>query len=226
MSYEFYHSAKSLKFYHNELTPRLLDAINSFVGLPEGILKQLHKESSEVAHFLFYHHQWYKDIRRKRAAYAGHTDIGTITYLYANPVASLQVYSSQGWEYVAYIPNSIVINMGDAMEFITKGQINATLHRVIKPLPTQDNDVRTALIYFVHPNHSCMVQSVRHYQELRARYTSLTRESPGALINGAGLNRVISALSSTREDIYFVPINSQAWELSKRVWLCWNNNIT
>ncbi|KAK1564101.1 2OG-Fe(II) oxygenase superfamily protein [Colletotrichum navitas] len=217
MIIEFCNRAKSLKFYHDILTPRLLDAIEQFARLPVGTLRQLHEESSEVAHFLFYHPQWYKDIRRRRAAYAGHTDVGTITYLYANPVASLQVYSSQGWKYVAYIPNSIVINMGDAMEFITQGRINATLHRVVKPLPSQDKDVRTALVYFVHPNQSCMSSSVRHFRELRARYTSSTKESPGSSINGAGLNRVISSLSAAKEDIYFMPVNSQAWEKSKRV---------
>jgi isopenicillin N synthase-like dioxygenase len=73
--------------------------------------------------------QWYSDIAKKRAAYSGHTDIGSVTYLYANPVASLQVYTREGWQYVAYIPNSIVVNMGDAMEFITQGRMNATLHR-------------------------------------------------------------------------------------------------
>ncbi|KAK1994030.1 2OG-Fe(II) oxygenase superfamily protein [Colletotrichum falcatum] len=216
MIIEFHDGAKNLKFYHDVLTPRLLDGIDHFAGLPAGTLRQLHEESSEVAHFLFYHPQWYKDIRRRRAAYAGHTDVGTITYLYANPVASLQVYSSRGWEYVAYIPNSIVVNMGDAMEFITKGRMNATLHRVIKPLPSQDKDIRTALVYFVHPNHSCMSSSVRYYRGLRARYTFSTKESPGSSINGAGLNRVISSLSATQEDIHFMPVNSQAWEQSKR----------
>lgn len=73
--------------------------------------------------------KWYEDVNRKRAAYAGHTDIGSLTYLYANPVASLQVYADHGWEYVAYIPNSIVVNMGDAMQFLTRGKVNATLHR-------------------------------------------------------------------------------------------------
>lgn len=72
---------------------------------------------------------WYEDGPRKRAAYSGHTDIGSLTYLAANPVGGLQVYGKDGWRDMAYIPNSIVVIMGDAMEFMTGGRMNGTLHR-------------------------------------------------------------------------------------------------
>ncbi|KAI9162761.1 Flavonol synthase/flavanone 3-hydroxylase [Paramyrothecium foliicola] len=241
---------KIFDFYHKELTPRLLDAINDFCELPAGSLRTAHTESSEVAHLLLYrtfirasfvvsfglqrrsfsctHAQsdtdifglldpkWYNDSGRKRAAYAGHTDIGSITYLYANPVASLQVYGPNGWEYVAYIPNSLVINMGDAMQFLTQGRMNATLHRVIKPTTDQEEAVRTALVYFVHPNHPDMSSSLQYFQQLRAKHTATTVAAPGSPIDGVGLNRVISALSAMREDVYLSPVNSAAWAASKR----------
>ncbi|KAH8766271.1 hypothetical protein BGZ57DRAFT_827594 [Hyaloscypha finlandica] len=202
-------------FYHAELTPRLLDLINRFTGLPSGYLKEVHQESSEIAHMLLYHPRWYLDERRKRAAYAGHTDIGSITYLYANPVATLQVYGSQGWEYVAYIPNSIVINMGDAMHFITKGLVNATLHRVIKPAEQQAEFVRTALVYFVHPGQETMHSSLRQFKALRSKYTAETLQSPGCPIDAIALNRVISSISALRDDEYLAPVDSSAWEATR-----------
>ncbi|UPX20277.1 uncharacterized protein EKO05_0010514 [Ascochyta rabiei] len=207
--------SKIFNFYHQELTPHLLDFIGKFCGLQPGVLRQTHEESSEVAHLLLYHPRWYEHFARKRAAYAGHTDIGSLTYLYANPVASLQVYGTRGWEYVAYIPNSIVVNMGDAMQFLTKGMMNATLHRVIKPTSDQNEAIRTALVYFVHPNHSSMSASLSHFQQLRAHYTRETKKSPGCLINGMGLNRVISSLSAIREDPYLSLVDYKAWESSR-----------
>ncbi|KAM3421579.1 hypothetical protein BST61_g1966 [Cercospora zeina] len=205
-----------LDFYHEELTPRLLDLINEFCGLRRGFLREVHNDSSEVAHLLLYHPLWYKEAKKKRAAYAGHTDIGSLTYLYANPVASLQVYGKHGWEYVAYIPNSIVVNMGDAMQFLTKGLMNATLHRVIKPAVDQDRAVRTAFVHFIHPDHASMSASLKSFQELRVQYTNAHKTRPGCPINGMGLNRVISTLSATTDDEYFSPVDTQSWELSRK----------
>jgi hypothetical protein len=80
---------------------------------------------------------WFRNAAKKRAGYAGHTDIGTLTYLYANPVAGLQVYGPTGWEHVSYVPNSLLVNAGDAMEYVTRGLFNATLHRCdLCPPPT------------------------------------------------------------------------------------------
>lgn len=42
------------KFYHQELTPCLLDFIGEFCGLKSGYLREIHEESSEVAHLLLY----------------------------------------------------------------------------------------------------------------------------------------------------------------------------
>ena len=39
----------------------------------------------------------------------GHTDSGTITLLWSQPVVALQIMSPDGkWRYVRYVPNGIV----------------------------------------------------------------------------------------------------------------------
>lgn len=62
---------------------------------------------------------WTSDTDKKRASYAGHTDIGSVTFLYCNPVVCLQVYAPEGWRYVPYILGSFIVNIGDRLESLT-----------------------------------------------------------------------------------------------------------
>ncbi|KAJ4388547.1 hypothetical protein N0V93_006005 [Gnomoniopsis smithogilvyi] len=200
-------------FYHSELTPALLSLLGDYCDLD---LIEGHTKATEVAHFLLYHPHWYNDTDKKRAAYGGHTDIGSLTYLNCNPVAGLQIYGPNGWVYAAYVENSIVVNAGDALEYMTGGKINATLHRVIKPVHGQKNDPRPAIPFFVHPNHDVMVASLQATKERRERLTAESRAKPGHPVDSIGLNRIISALSIQREDIYLEAIDGQAWLAAKR----------
>ncbi|KAI3612076.1 Clavaminate synthase-like protein [Moniliophthora roreri] len=57
-------------------------------------------------------------------------DFGTITLLYSQPVAALQILGLDGkWRWVRHMENAIVINAGDAMEFLSGGYYKATIHR-------------------------------------------------------------------------------------------------
>jgi isopenicillin N synthase-like dioxygenase len=58
------------------------------------------------------------------------TDFGTITVLYSQPVAALQILTKEGqWKWVQHIENALVINAGDALEFLSGGFYKATIHR-------------------------------------------------------------------------------------------------
>lgn len=72
---------------------------------------------------------WESDSDKKRASYAGHTDIGSVTFLYCNPIACLQVYGVDGWRYIPYIEDSLIVNIGDCLESLTGGKFPAALHR-------------------------------------------------------------------------------------------------
>jgi len=202
-------------FYHKTLTPILLDLINEHCQFKPGTLAEYHSNTSEVAHFLFYRRRWHENIKKKRGSYGGHTDIGTLTYLPANPSAGLQIYGEQGWRYVAYIPDSIVVNAGDALEYLTAGKFNATLHRVLKSQEDQERQMRTAIVYFVQPKEACMRDSLAHYNALQGRQTESSRQDPGSAINGACLNRLISAVSANSNDEYKRIVDPQAWKSAK-----------
>jgi len=79
----------------------------------------------------------------------GHTDFGTITILWSQPIAALQILSPDGkWRWIRHIDNALVINAGDAMEFLSGGYYKATIHRVVQPPKDQRGYTRVGAFYF------------------------------------------------------------------------------
>ncbi|KAI0342235.1 Clavaminate synthase-like protein [Trametopsis cervina] len=91
--------------------------------------------------------------KTKQVWLKGHTDFGSITVLWSQPVAALQILSPDGsWKWVRHIDNALVINAGDCMEFISGGFYKATIHRVIQPPADQRGYTRLGVFYFAIPD--------------------------------------------------------------------------
>ncbi|KAK9758244.1 hypothetical protein RND81_01G217700 [Saponaria officinalis] len=58
-----------------------------------------------------------------------HTDLSAITILVPNDVPGLQVCRDGLWYDVKYIPNALIIHIGDQMEIMSNGEYKAVLHR-------------------------------------------------------------------------------------------------
>ncbi|KAF7797980.1 hypothetical protein EIP86_009187 [Pleurotus ostreatoroseus] len=83
----------------------------------------------------------------------GHTDIGSITILWSQPVSALQILSRDGkWRWIRHIDNALVINVGDCMEFLSGGYYKATIHRVVQPPHDQRGYTRLGVFYFAIPD--------------------------------------------------------------------------
>ncbi|KAL1948246.1 hypothetical protein VTO73DRAFT_12321 [Trametes versicolor] len=79
----------------------------------------------------------------------GHTDIGTITILWSQPVSGLQIQCPDGkWRWVRHIENALVVNIGDGIEFLSGGFYKATIHRVRQPPADQAGCARLGVFYF------------------------------------------------------------------------------
>ncbi|KAJ7824724.1 Clavaminate synthase-like protein [Mycena olivaceomarginata] len=79
----------------------------------------------------------------------GHTDMGSITVLYSQPVAALQILARDGkWRWIRHVENALVINAGDALELLSGGYYKATIHRVVQPPADQHTHTRLGLFYF------------------------------------------------------------------------------
>ncbi|KAI1787056.1 Clavaminate synthase-like protein [Ganoderma leucocontextum] len=91
------------------------------------------------------------EARTKNVWMKGHTDSGTISLLWSQPVVALQIMSPDGkWRYVKHVPNSIIVNAGDAMEMFSGGYYKATIHRVFQPPRDQQGYTRLGLFYFAY----------------------------------------------------------------------------
>lgn len=90
---------------------------------------------------------------------AGHTDWGTFTFLFSQSVSALQILDRNGeWKWAQYIPNYLVVNVGEALELMTGGLFRATIHRVVKPPVDQEKEKRVGVIYFSRPIDDQLMQ--------------------------------------------------------------------
>ncbi|KAF7366894.1 hypothetical protein MSAN_00948100 [Mycena sanguinolenta] len=121
--------------------------------LPEETLVNLHGFESVgetwVRFMKYYPRSQADELKTKNVWLKGHVDFGSITVIYSQPIAALQILGPDGkWKWIKHIENALVINAGDAMEFLSGGYYKATIHRVVQPPVDQQNLTRLGLFYF------------------------------------------------------------------------------
>jgi isopenicillin N synthase-like dioxygenase len=88
----------------------------------------------------------------------GHTDLGTVTLLFRQPVAGLQILGEDGkWTYVAPQPGTITVNLADTLSHLTGGYLKSSIHRVVAPPRDQWDYDRTGLLYFARPHSDTLL---------------------------------------------------------------------
>ncbi|KIH87763.1 gibberellin 2-oxidase [Sporothrix brasiliensis 5110] len=91
----------------------------------------------------------------------GHTDFGSLTLLFSQHVAGLQIRTPEGaWKYVRPVDGGITCNAADTLTFLTKGFIKSTVHRVVTPPQDQINIPRLGLLYFSRPGDDTPMKPV------------------------------------------------------------------
>ncbi|KAF5207147.1 Leucoanthocyanidin dioxygenase, partial [Thalictrum thalictroides] len=58
-----------------------------------------------------------------------HTDVSALTFITHNMVPGLQVYIEGKWVTATYVPNSIIVHIGDTIEILSNGKYKSILHR-------------------------------------------------------------------------------------------------
>lgn len=91
----------------------------------------------------------------------GHTDYNTLTFLFHQPVAGLQVQTpGGGWRHVRSPRDAVIVNIADALEFLSGGYLKSTVHRVVRPPEDQAGRPRLSLIYFARPEAKVILEPV------------------------------------------------------------------
>lgn len=83
-----------------------------------------------------------------------HTDTGSLTLLF-NSNWGLQVYSEElkSWAYVEPRSCHAIVNVGDALRFLSGQRLKSSLHRVVPSRGRWTHGPRFATIFFLRPNN-------------------------------------------------------------------------
>jgi isopenicillin N synthase-like dioxygenase len=94
-------------------------------------------------------------------ASTGHTDLGTVTLLFRQPVAGLQILGEDNeWTWVHAQPGTITVNLADTISHLTGGWLKSSVHRVVAPPVDQREFKRTGLLYFARPHNDTVLTPI------------------------------------------------------------------
>lgn len=145
--------------YYNILR-KIMNLVDIILELPEGhfwdkhfkvIQNDIYHSAGGVARFLYYH-AVDEDYKRKTNGtwLRGHSDQGFLTFIVSQSILALQIrsYDTNEWCYVSHTPNALIVNVADALNFLTGGYFKSALHRVVLPPADQSTYSRGTVIYF------------------------------------------------------------------------------
>jgi hypothetical protein len=139
---------------HSEVVEKLLRLFAIILELPdEDQLIHDHKYNDRGEDHLYYLHYAARSADENRRAgnhYGlGHTDLGTVTLLFPQPVAGLQILNAAGqWKWVRPQEGTITVNAADALTALSGGLIKSSIHRVSVPPSDQAHVDRLSVLYF------------------------------------------------------------------------------
>ncbi|KAI2621206.1 Clavaminate synthase-like protein [Hypoxylon sp. NC1633] len=150
---------------NDDVAGKLLVLFALILELPEDFFLQRHRydqKSDCHLRYMKYHHRSSEENKVLENIWVkGHTDFGSLTLLFRQPVAALQVRTPEGeWKWVKPYPQSITVNLADSLEFLTNGFLKSSIHRVVAPPPDQANVDRLGVLYFVRPEDSLELRPV------------------------------------------------------------------
>ncbi|KAH9921818.1 Clavaminate synthase-like protein [Fomitopsis serialis] len=165
------------KFNHFHVLHPLLRLFALGLELPEDTFVNIHEYDaageSYVRFMKYYPRTQDEETKTKNVWLKGHTDFGSVSILWSQPVASLQILSPDGkWKNIKHIDNALVVNAGDAMDFLSGGFYKGTVHRVIQPPPDQQGYTRLGVFYFCMPNDDTKLSPSPRARSCRGSRTS------------------------------------------------------
>lgn len=147
----------------DEIISKLLVLFAIILELPEEYFLDRHRYSKESdCHLRYMKYHALKEKQNPGELWVkGHTDFGSLTLLFRQPIAALQVRKPQEqWKYVKPLPGSITVNIGDSLSFLSDGYLKSSIHRVVAPPPDQANIDRLGVYYFFRPENDLELKTV------------------------------------------------------------------
>ncbi|KAI1787047.1 Clavaminate synthase-like protein [Ganoderma leucocontextum] len=138
---------------HYDILHNILRMLALGMELPDDTFVKMHgfdAVGESHARWIKYHPRTEEDESKTNSVWLkGHKDTGTVTILYSQPIAALQILSPDGkWRWVKHIDNALVINIGESLEMLSGGFYKAVIHRVVQPPADQRGRTRLGTYYF------------------------------------------------------------------------------
>ncbi|ANB13307.1 hypothetical protein AWJ20_1593 [Sugiyamaella lignohabitans] len=155
--------AEFYRYLHYVVLRKILVLCDIILELREGTLwgnyfkvieNDLRNSGAGFGRFMQYYSTSQKDDEKSGKTWLrGHSDASGFTFLTSQPILSLQIldYQSNEWKYVNHVPSGLIVNVGDALKFLTGGYFKSCIHRVTTPPDDQRNFRRMTLVYFCDP---------------------------------------------------------------------------
>ncbi|RDX78679.1 Flavonol synthase/flavanone 3-hydroxylase [Mucuna pruriens] len=82
-----------------------------------------------------------------------HTDMSALTLLIPNEVPGLQVWKDNAWVAVNFLPNALLVHIGDQLQVLSNGKYKSVLHRSL----VNKEQMRMSWAVFVAPPHQTVI---------------------------------------------------------------------
>ena len=166
LSPTFSKTIKSFMEQCKDLALKLLDILSIGLELEEDCLRKchslMHHEGNHTALRTLYYPPLPEDMSAIDTRLVEHSDYGSITLLFQDDVGGLQVQCTNGC-YIEATPiqDTVLVNIGDALQFWTGGKLKSTKHKVELPTDIRRcKSVRRSIAYFVNPNNDVRFDQV------------------------------------------------------------------
>jgi hypothetical protein len=110
----------------------------------------MHSKNQSVLRLLHYYQTEREAGEGFRIRCKAHSDYGSITLLLTDGVPGLEALINDKWIPVPHVRGALVVNIGSLLQDWTKGQLLATLHRVVSV--GEVVEPRTSLAFFADPD--------------------------------------------------------------------------
>lgn len=140
----------------------VLDRLSERLGFPESPKLSSHHrdltQSPSMMSFLKYRAYQPEDLDVGQNA---HTDPGSLTLLISTS-GGLQVFNSteNQWQFIEPRPNHYIMNVGDCLRFLSRGELSSSLHRVVPHASTKGLE-RYSIGYFLSPDNDVKLERER-----------------------------------------------------------------
>lgn len=206
-----------IESFAKDLHDKVLDPLNHLIALalelPEDFFTRLHRwDVHDESHLRYMKYSKFSKAEIERLGDGlwsrGHTDLGTITLLFRQPVAALQIkdHATGDWKWAKPLDASLTVNTCDALSFLTGGYIKSTIHRVSVPPKDQQHVDRLGLLYFARPQNDLVLNTIDSPVLKRAGFTQNEFERGGHRVPTMGefttLKQTWQQTKKTTEESY------------------------